>query len=75
MSGVPQGSILGPLLIFVNNFPSQVPHSTLILFADDTKYAKSIASKIDHRLLQSDLDSLKSWSHKNKLMESSIQCD
>ena len=45
LSGVPQGSILGPLLIliFVNNLPDSVSHhSSVALFADETKCYRSV---------------------------------
>ena len=65
MSGVPQGSILGPLLfiIYINDLPVVIQHSTILLFTDDTKCAKSVASQSEYQQLQNDLDSLNSWSH------------
>ena len=63
LSGVPQGSILGPLLfsIFINDIPSSFEHSIPFLFADDTKSLKAIHSTKDIEDLQADLDSVSFW--------------
>ena len=63
-SGVPQGSLLGPLLLllFVNNLPDRCSSSNMACFADDTKIYKLIDSVVDSKALQFDLDSLMDWS-------------
>ena len=70
LSGVPQGSILGPILfvLFMNDLPRGIdPGTNLALYADDTKIWKKIACDKDLELLQKDIDYLHNWSHDNKM--------
>ena len=62
LSGVPQESILGPLLftIYVNDLPQSIS-SSIFMFADNTKLIRSIQSIADHILLQADIDCLLKW--------------
>ena len=63
-SGIPQGSVIGPLLfvIFINDLPDIV-ESTVYLFADDTKIFNLINTREDKEILQRDLDRLTQWSN------------
>lgn len=63
-SGIPQGSVLGPILfvIYINDMPDCVA-ATAYLFADDAKLYKEIKSPEDSNSLQRDLDSLQEWSN------------
>ena len=58
LSGVPQGSILGPLLfiLFINDMPLSCFSSKTGLFADDAKIYMEIKNNLDCTLLQADLD-------------------
>jgi hypothetical protein len=62
-SGVPRGTVLGPILflIYINDFPEYLTHSKLRLFADDSIMYKEITCQDDCKKLQSDLDAAARW--------------
>ena len=61
-SGVPQGTVLGPILFLchINDLPDSVK-STVRLFADDCLLYCAIKSRADHNTLQKDLSNLEAW--------------
>ena len=75
-SGVPQGSILGPILfvLYINDLPNEVLSSRVASFADNTKIFRHVDSTIDTALLQSDLHRLDNWSAANGLVFNQDKC-
>ena len=75
-SGVPQASILGPLLfaLYINNLPSLLLSSQILLFTDDTKCSRSLLLLSDSTLLQADLDRLYHWSSLNNHSCNTAKC-
>lgn len=74
-SGVPQGSILGPLLfvLYINDLPDCVS-STCKLFADDTKLYRTVNSIHDQVDLQEDVDAFSRWSESWLLRFNTNKC-
>ena len=74
-SGVPEGSLLAPLLfsMFINDLPRNI-ESSCLLYADDVKIFRKITSPADGRALQRDLSQLSAWSVSWGLTLNPIKC-
>ena len=64
-SGIPQGSVIGPILfiVFINELPDVVACNTL-LFADDTKVYRTVQTIADCHKPQAGIYHLQSWAEK-----------
>ena len=69
ISGVPQGTVLGPALfiIFINDLEARIKHSNISFFADDTRISKQICKQSHCEELQEDLDTVILWSKENNM--------
>ena len=74
-SGVPQGSVLAPLmfLIYINDLPDGVS-SYMNMFADDAKIMRQVRNPEDCQKLQQDLDKLNEWSVKWSMEFNANKC-
>lgn len=74
-SGVPQGSLLGPLIfiLFINDVCDHLC-SCKLLYADDLKIYRIVKSVLDCCALQSDIDRLTSWCRMNGMQTNPSKC-
>ena len=76
-SGVPQGSIVGPILftVFINDLPDVLSEKTgSALYADDTKLFRTITTPDDCVRLQEDLTKTGDWSNKSNIKFNPTKC-
>ena len=78
LSGIPQGSVLGPLLflLYIDGITSVTlsPNSCLTLYADEMLLYQPIANHADYARLQEDINRISEWVEANKLQFNTQQC-
>ena len=75
LSGVPQGTVLGPVLFLIHvlDIDKYVASSTVTSFADDTRVLKSISTDEDRNALQRDLEGVYRWAEVNNMVFNSTK--
>jgi hypothetical protein len=76
ISGVPQGTVLGPLLfiIFITDLMDVIIHNIALLYADDGKIISPIRSITDYHNLLSDIGRISEWCTSNGMKLSFNKC-
>jgi hypothetical protein len=75
-SGVPQGSVLGPVLflIYINDIADVLKNCSVSIFADDSKIYFRANSATDIAVIQSDIDRIQSWCDEWQLSIAANKC-
>jgi hypothetical protein len=68
-SGVPQGTVLGPVLfiLYINDITEVLKNAAIKIFADDSKLILAIESEEDRRKLIEDLNAVLKWAEDNRM--------
>ena len=75
LSGVPRGTVIGPLLFILHvNEISDLAKCSIKMFAGDTKLYAPIKSQADQEQLESDVDTLEEWTRDLLLDFSADKC-
>ena len=76
VSGVPQGTVLGPLLflLYINDLPECIS-SSCSLFADDCLLYRIVESDEDCRILQHDLSNVEKWADRWLMTFNTTKCE
>ena len=76
-SGVPQGSLLGPLffIVYINDLPGVISKdSSIALYADDSKMYRVISTQEYLFTFQSGIDKISDWCKMNKMRTNTKKC-
>ena len=74
-SGVPQGSVYGPVLflVFINDLPDVITNPVK-MFADDTKIYRRVDTQADCQSLQDDINGMQGWSGESQMRFHPLKC-
>ena len=75
-SGVPQGSVIGPILflVYINDLPAKL-QAKVRLFADNTIVYMAVTNETDAAILQKDLKLLEEWENRSQMSFHPDKCN